>query len=421
MLATLFIFLPALGMKFSGELEKVAQHSEHTHTHTHTYNASFLHELAMQISPDVFHPIVELQDEKDLHAKLEDAVHQALTKHAWSAIEVKFPEWNIPLDMSEEPPYKFQFEKKSRTMGAYKASDGFLLISANTDRSLQGIDWYGSKRDPAIGNDHEFEVLGMTGRHRVSEQDAMKNIHSKHLVVNVQYFQCAYFGHAMANVFDRFSALLPGARKAGYKVSVVIPNGGPRSEWSENTRVIFNSMGIDVLPEPPATPHRAVGMSLLHPWDHTLRKGMQYEFHRAFLANEKAPNCDDPSQPHKKIFLSRRTGSANGRWVGGTEHLEKMLQQKRWTVIDNLKGTPVREIAREIYQACSLAGCAGGNLMNMVFLPPGAKVVEFNPFGLYADFWLAAHSYGFRWKHKVTSSSHISQAEAEQLAMFAEL
>eukprot|EP00971_Amphidinium_carterae_P175803 3484918-Amphidinium_carterae.1 len=44
---------------------------------------------------------------------------------------------------------------------------------------------------------------------------------------------------------------------------------------------------------------------------------------------------------------------------------------------------------------------AGTQLLNLLFLPPHATVIEYNPHGLYADYWQWAHALDLNYKYTV--------------------
>jgi len=241
-----------------------------------------------------------------------------------------------------------------------------------------------------------------------------KNLAAKHAVIHVEFPEAGYFAHCVANVLPRFAAILEGARSAEHKVSVVLPQNS-RGAFSPNVEKIFNKMGIELLMDAPSTPHRAIGMSLLAPWYKTLRQGLQRELHRAFVPGITPPDCRNAAEG-KKLFLSRKRGASNGRWVRGSELVETELQEEGFEIKDDLTQVTIDMLAKELYQTCAVAGFAGGNLLNMLFLPPHASVVEINPMHIYADRWQFAHALGFGWKHLSGSSSQIDANEARMLA-----
>jgi len=366
--------------------------------------------------PTAFQSTVTLNGFEDL-AKLEDAVAQSLLQHDYAIVNVKMPAWQLPLDKTGDAPYTFQFQATSGTEGQYKEHDSMILISANPSAYFRGLSWYGQTGDPAIGNQDEVSAMGFgSGARKVAIEEAKRNIEAKHMVVHVYYPECGYFAHAMANVLPRFSAILPAARRAGYKVSVVIPSEG-RAFFSGNTQAIFEGMGVEVLDAFPTTPHRAVGLSLLAPWDHVLRQGFQQELRRGFLSDATPANCNS-QEAHKRMYLSRKSGARNGRWIPGTELLEQKLASDGFEIVDGVGDIPISKLAHMIYQCCTLASFGGGQLLNLVFLPPGATVVEYNPSRIYSDRWLYAHALNYKFKDTVPSSVLDAQAAAD-LANFA--
>eukprot|EP00913_Durusdinium_trenchii_P002966 g2748.t1 len=75
----------------------------------------------------------------------------------------------------------------------------------------------------------------------------------------------------------------------------------------------------------------------------------------------------------------------------------------------------VEDLAKQLYtRTCRLAGFSGTALLNLIFLPDHAKLVELNPTGLYADYWEWAHALGMSYAHRSGNrGSAASPSEAE--------
>lgn len=63
-----------------------------------------------------------------------------------------------------------------------------------------------------------------------------------------------------------------------------------------------------------------------------------------------------------------------------------------------------------------MAGFSGSALLNLVFLPRGAVVIELNTHGLYADYWQWAHALRFGYRHIVPPSVITNASQADTIA-----
>lgn len=379
-------------------------------------DAALAHSVEQAASSANVPAAVVLRSAADLSA-LDNAVAAALTSQDYSILKVKMTNWTVPSDeISGEPPYIFQFAQLGHGQGQYVEHESVILVSANPSSYMQaaGINLMAPPAsDPAIGDLRELSALGFGDGRRCSAQEASENRNAKHAVIYANYPESTYFAHAMANVLPRLAAVIPGARKAGYKVSVVMPD---ESAYSTNTKLLIEALGAEFLRSPPSTPHQSIGVGLLAPWDHLLRAKLWQEFRNALIpAGEPAPDCTS-GESRSKVFASRKNGARNGRWVAGTDLLETKLQSNGFEIVDNLGEMAVRDLALKLYKTCTLAGFAGGNLLNLMFLPPGSTVIEYNPMHIYADRWQFAHSVGFHFHEEAIPASGISESDAERLA-----
>jgi len=150
-----------------------------------------------------------------------------------------------------------------------------------------------------------------------------------------------------------------------------------------------------------------------------MKQLMRKELRRGLMGGVQAKDCSQ-RPASSGIFLSRAHGASNGRWLAGSELLEGDLKARGFEVKDNLRDITLQDMARDLYQDhCILAGFAGGNLLNLIFLPDKAKVVEYNPSRIYADRWLFVKALGLDWVHSVPSQAQMDAASAAKLAQLA--
>jgi len=358
--------------------------------------------------------LLGLEDLENLRAGVASALSSP-----YSIVSFSTPAWEIPMDMSEDPPYADAFSKLNSSFAQYGATHNSIYLSSNSGRFMDGV-----RTLEQTDASSEHAALGFGGQ-RVSAAEMQDNAATKHLVVQASYpGGPGYFGHAIDNVFPRVLSIFPGAKSAGYKLSVVIPKTS-REFFSHNTQVLFEQMGVEVLEEIPKTPHRMAGVTNVASWDrlvrHNTRNVIRDELFRG-LSPAACPGstADGGSQgAWSKVFLSRRSGTRNGRSVEGEELLEEKLRKNGFHILDDPGSMPVHELARKLYTStCCLAGFAGTALLNLVFLPDGAKLVEYNPTGLYADYWEWAHALNMSYVHTVPSL-RIGDGEADKLAELA--
>jgi len=178
-------------------------------------------------------------------------------------------------------------------------------------------------------------------------------------------------------------------------------------------------MGVDLLLEGPSTPHQTALVSQVASWNPYMRLLMRKELRRGLMGGIPAKDCSQ-HHPSSGVFLSRAHGSNNGRWLEGSELLEEDLKARGFEIKDNLGDIPIQDLARDLYQNhCIMAGFAGGNLLNLIFLPDKARVVEYNPERIYADRWLFVKALGLDWAHYVPEQEEIDEVSAKQLANLA--
>jgi hypothetical protein len=301
------------------------------------------------------------------------------------------------------------FSQVDEHTGEYNIGDSSILISAELSSVLQDRDW----------NDGDVPSLLGFGQQasRSGNEEAAANMAAKHLVLYINQIECLYFAHALANVLPGVAVVLQGARDAGYKVSAVVPDSG-RSFFSSNTEKMLNMMGVDLLRESPSTPHQTAIVSAVKPFSPHVKQLMQRELRRGFFGDLPAKDCS--TRPASAgVFLSRKAGANNGRWLEGSEILEEELQKKGFEIKDNLGEIPIEDVAKDLYQNhCTMTGFAGGNLLNLVFMPDKAKLVEYNPDRIYADRMIFVKAFGYDFVHNVPSGA-ITAENVEELVNIA--
>ncbi|CAE7515099.1 unnamed protein product [Symbiodinium pilosum] len=345
---------------------------------------------------------------------LRTAVASALSS-PYSIVTFSTPAWEIPLDMSEDPPYLHAFQQLNASFAQYAATRNSIYLSSNSGKFMHGVETL------ETDGSAEHAALGFESGSRVPASEVEDNLAAKHLVIQASYpGGPAYFGHAIDNVFPRVLSILPGAKLAGHRVSVVVPQVS-REFFSHNTQVLFERMGVQVLEEIPQTPHRMAGVTNVASWDRLMRQNTRNIIREELFRGLTPAACADGTAggDWSNVFLSRRSGTRNGRAVEGEEVLEEKLQESGFHILDDPGKWPVDELARKLYTStCRLVGFAGTALLNLVFLPNGAKLVEYNPTGLYADYWEWAHALNMSYVHAVPSLS-ISADEADRLVQLA--
>eukprot|EP00420_Gonyaulax_spinifera_P037862 CAMPEP_0197873676 /NCGR_PEP_ID=MMETSP1439-20131203/3414_1 /TAXON_ID=66791 /ORGANISM="Gonyaulax spinifera, Strain CCMP409" /LENGTH=416 /DNA_ID=CAMNT_0043492739 /DNA_START=83 /DNA_END=1331 /DNA_ORIENTATION=+ len=331
------------------------------------------------------------------------AVRQALKSQKFTAISFVTPEWMIPSDMSARPAYLSTYRRVNDTHGAYKDSVSTLFISANPSSFLSGIE-----------NDspEELSALGFGGshHHRCNKSEAKRNSMSKHVVVYVSFPQCSYWGHAVPNLLPRVTFLLNGARAAGFKVSVMIPEDS-RSAFSKNTERFLNMMGIDLLASPPNEPHRVAVVDGIASWDRLVRRASVEQIRSTMFKGLQPAHCTGAHAPSKGAeawFISRSRGVRNGRQEENEDMLTSKLESKGFKILRDPSEWTLRKLATTLYtRVCKFSGWNGAGLFNLIFLPDGAELVELNPFGNDEDWWHASHALGMGHRHSSEPESTV--------------
>ncbi|CAE7167731.1 unnamed protein product [Symbiodinium necroappetens] len=261
-----------------------------------------------------------LEDLENLRAGVASALSSP-----YSIVNFSTPAWEIPMDMSEDPPYADAFRKLNSSYAQYGATQNSIYISSNSGKFMDGV-----RTLEQTDGSSEHAALGFGGT-RVSAAEMQDNAATKHLVVQASYpGGPGYFGHAIDNVFPRVLSVFPGAKSAGYKLSVVVPKTS-REFFSHNTQVLFEQMGVEVLEEIPKTPHRMAGVTNVASWDrlvrHNTRNVIRDELFRGLTPAACSGGTEDGASQGgwSKVFLSRRSGTRNGRSVEGEELLEAKL------------------------------------------------------------------------------------------------
>lgn len=346
-------------------------------------------------------------------------LQSALASEAYAAVRFRTPAWqlSVPSDMVEEPPYKDMYRRLNATHGEYIAQEHSVFVSANDASFLIGAK-FGSREE--LGSLGFGERTSGFAPRRCDEATARANVAAKHVVMQVDFPECGFFGHAVDNVFPRIIPVVRAAKKAGHKVSVVIPERA-RARFSRNTQELFQQLGIELLLKAPATPHRAVGVALVGTWDRHFRKAFRDDLRTAIMDGEAQAQCRGGGGADPKrldVWLSRRHGARNGHNVGHEREVDEAVAKAGFAVIDDPAALSIGHLAKRLYgSACSLSGFAGTGMLNLVFMPDDATVIEYNPFRIYADYWQWANALGLHYAHG-TSKISLDDKEIERLVSF---
>ena len=393
-------------------------------------------------------------------ADVEDAMTQAdrlmayaLLQNTTQIVRFRTHAWTIPtltLAKGQELPYPDKVKIVSRTEGEYAGNENVVFLSPCSAHSLHSLD--------IPFGDFVLEKAAFL-RMNCSKKEQSANLASRLVVVYMNLRESGYFGHAIDNVLPRAFAVVEGARRAGHRVSLVLPPLGRRS-MSENTKLLCKFLGLELLQRVPLEPHRVVGVSGVAAWSRELRQALQQAIWRSPLLQGLPPaKCPAPWAPtapsttspllrakasstslsseaalalslsrcaacsralkgHPGVFLGRHGGTRNARPVEGAEHLEKAFEKRQFLVYADAGAVPLAELARRLYGSCRLAGFSGTAMANLVFLPPNAAVLEFNLYRLYANYWQWSHALGICYCQVIdnfdsTSVKRISREEAE--------
>mmetsp|Transcript_45532 Transcript_45532/g.105540 ORF Transcript_45532/g.105540 Transcript_45532/m.105540 type:complete len:412 (+) Transcript_45532:47-1282(+) len=372
--------------------------------------------LAWALRPyvDEIEEVLAVNDLPDLD-EVTRRVAEGLASPGYTDVHFHTPAWQIPMDMDRaDPPYKDTFRRLGNALGEYMSQDHHIYVSANDVSFLTQLG------NSGMGRHVEKQWLGFgTDGKRCPEERARVNCASQRAVIRVAFNEAGFFGHAIDNVLPRLIPALRGARQANFTAYVLIP-AESRNAFSHNTEVLINMLGAELLKDVPAFPHRAVSVSLVSGWDKRLRQAAQQDLQRSILHGLQPARCDGTSAAsaaEHAVFLSRAHGAAHRRTPGDVK-VEDLLRKRGVVVWDNIGGMDVLHVARTLYSGtCTLIGFAGTQLLNLLFLPPHATVIEYNPHGLYADYWQWAHALDLNYKYTVPDVP-ISDEEAKSLVEY---
>eukprot|EP00747_Dinoflagellata_sp_TGD_P164452 gnl/TRDRNA2_/TRDRNA2_184420_c0_seq1.p1 gnl/TRDRNA2_/TRDRNA2_184420_c0~~gnl/TRDRNA2_/TRDRNA2_184420_c0_seq1.p1 ORF type:complete len:476 (+),score=68.91 gnl/TRDRNA2_/TRDRNA2_184420_c0_seq1:82-1509(+) len=357
----------------------------------------------------IFHVAVDSFEHLSL---LDERVAEALRNPGYSIVHWRTAAFDLPLrDVSERIPYGNAFARVNESTGRYKEQDSTMFISANPGSYSNNEKWPGD----ASGRREMWQNLGF-GTHaaRCSPEEAIANANAKHLVVRLNFPDASYFGHAIDNLFPRLMTLLRGAHLANHSVSVVIPK---KPHFSKNTERLLNMMGVRLLTEAPKTPNRAVDLSQVASWTNLHRQAFREELRGSILKHAKPACCSCGDNSSKKVWLSR--AHETRRPIEGVRLLEEPLTEQGFEIVEKPGDEEIVGFARRLYQTCILGGFAGTAMLNMLFLPDNATVVEYNPTGLYADYWMWSHVLGLNY-YKTVPPNQITSDNVGPLITFAE-
>ncbi|CAE7563929.1 unnamed protein product [Symbiodinium sp. CCMP2592] len=383
---------------------------------------------------------------------VEDAIDQAdrlmsyaLLQNTTQIIRFRTRAWMIPmlaLAKRQELPYPDKITRASPTHGEYAGHDNVMFVSPCTAEELHALD--------IPFGDFLLEKAAFL-RMNCSKRQQGQNLASKVVVVYMNLRESGYFGHAIDNVLPRVFAVVGGARRAGHRVSLVLPPLGRRS-MSENTKLLCKFLGLELLQRVPLEPHRVVGISGVAAWSRELRQSFQQAIRSSpLLHSQSQPSvtCRDGLAPlvpvsanatpslssalsqcaacntglplrsgkggnasSAGIFLGRHGGTRNARPVEGALLLEEAFRKREFLVYADAGAVSLLELARSLYGSCRLAGFSGTAMANLIFLPPRAAVTEFNPYLLYANYWQWSYALDYCYCQLAIPQS-ITAEEAE--------
>ena len=381
---------------------------------------------------------------------VEDAVDQAdrlmsyaLLQNTTQIIRFRTRAWMIPmltLAKRQELPYPDKITRASPTHGEYAGHDNVMFVSPCTAEELHALD--------IPFGDFLLEKAAFL-RMNCSKRQQGQNLASKVVVVYMNLRESGYFGHAIDNVLPRVFAVVGGARRAGHRVSLVLPPLGRRS-MSENTKLLCKFLGLELLQRVPLEPHRVVGISGVAAWSRELRQSFQQGIRNSpLLQTQPSVTCRDGLAPlvpvsanatpsissalsqcaacntglplrsgkggnatSAGIFLGRHGGTRNARPVEGALLLEEAFRKREFLVYADAGAVSLLELARSLYGSCRLAGFSGTAMANLIFLPPRAAVTEFNPYLLYANYWQWSYALDYCYCQLAIPQS-ITAEEAE--------
>ncbi|CAJ1417487.1 unnamed protein product [Effrenium voratum] len=320
-------------------------------------------------------------------------IAEALRRNGSHVVRFLSPAWRLPLAMlakGQQRPYEDKFQEVNLTHGQYQAHENVVFVSACSAHEIHKTD---------IPFEDFLQEKAAYMRMACPAERAAQNVESKRVVIYMNLRESGYFGHAMDNVLPRVAAIMDGVLK-GHSLSLVLPPLGKRS-MSANTQLLGRALGIEVLQQVPSAPHRTLGLSGVAPWSASARRWLQRRIRQSPLLAEAQPavcqappGCACGSGGSGGIFVGRK-GSRNSRPLPGAELLEAAFARRGFRIVSDASALPLAELAKALYGTCRLAGFSGTGMLNMIFLPPQASVVELNPHMVYANSWLWAHTLGY--------------------------
>ena len=364
--------------------------------------------------------------------KVADLISSALAQNATQIgpqiIKFRSPSWTLSrltLSLGQELPFAERFEGINNTHGRYLGHDNVVFLSPCTSGQIH-------KMDIPFGDFLKEKAAFL--QMRCSSNETMENLAAKQVVVYVNFRESGYYGHAIDTILPRVFAVMDGVVQSGHGLTLVLPALGKRS-LSENTRVLCELLGIEVRQRVPITPHRTMGLSGVSAWSREHRKIFQQAIWaaprlklgqggtKAFLRGSEEKACEEKALAEPPcgcrialpgIFLGRHA-TRNSRPVVGAEFLENEFVGFGFELLRNAEAVPLVELAQKIHSSCSLVGFAGTAMVNLIFLPGTATVIDFNPYLIYANTWLWSHALTYCFC-QVQSPRKIDQHDAQKWA-----
>eukprot|EP00438_Fugacium_kawagutii_P014812 Skav234786 [mRNA] locus=scaffold69:46519:64099:+ [translate_table: standard] len=335
-----------------------------------------------------------------------DLIAFALAQNTTQMIKFRSPSWSLStmtLSPGQQLPYQERYSGVNQTFGEYLGHDNVVFLSACSSKELRDV-----ALDLPFGDVLKEKAAFMQMQCEASRVEA--NMRAKEIVVYVNFRESGYYGHAIDNILPRIFTVMPGLVQSGHKLVLVLPPLGRRS-LSENTKVLCQMLGIEVLQVVPSYPHRTIGLSGVSSWSRETRQTFQRAVWASpLLQGSKPATCDPwmyppwqaessassrcPCRFDPGIFLGR-SGARNSRPVQGAEDVEKAFEARGFELVPNAEVVPLQQLAQKLYSSCSLVGFSGTAMVNLIFLPPAAAVADLNPYLIYANSWLWSHALGY--------------------------
>lgn len=344
-------------------------------------------------------------DQKEQAALLQAvvAVRDALGVSRSSVVKFRTHKWALRHDSWQNAvPYSQHYVRLNDTHGEYADMEHEVVVSSCTAMILDS-------RMLPLGSHDEFSTLSAGC---ASEQ--AENAAAKHLVVYFNQPEGGSFANALEKLLPRLVVVLLAAREAHHKLSVVFPEY-VRMWFSANTRLLLNAMDVDVLMNPPVSPHRAVGIANVAPYCRLLRRAVRQVIRQSLLSLEQPADCKlqfQGARAQSVLLFHRREASQEP----AEDYVEAAFNGLGFDTLANTQDLLVDTLSMVLFQTCSIAAMDGDALANLIFLPDAAEVLAYGRPPQAAVYWLWSHALGLRYIHLALPSSPLDQKAASEWA-----